>query len=97
MTILAALLALGATVRLTRLVTADVLTMPIRTYAADRWGEASRIAYLLSCPWCASMYVAPPVMATAHVWGGTVVWQVAAGALTASYLTGLAAEWLEAE
>jgi hypothetical protein len=50
--------------RLTRLVTEDELTRPLRERAAE-WarGDAHRAArprlgYLLTCPWCVSVYVA---------------------------------------
>lgn len=67
-----------ATHRLTRLLVTDEITTPARealqnraearwatgtgrTPPADEWG--SRIAYLLSCPWCASVWVAAAVVA----------------------------------
>lgn len=43
--------------RLTRLVTEDELTAPLRNAAAGRNPEG-RLAYLVRCPWCASPYVA---------------------------------------
>lgn len=91
MHILVPFLVVGAIARLTRLITRDVLLQPLRDWADRRWGEASRPAYLLSCTWCASIWVAFPVVVSAALWGGTAVWQVIAAALTASYLVSLIA------
>lgn len=52
------LIALGTTARLTRLVVADILTAPLRARATSRFGVDSKRAYLLSCAWCSSIWVA---------------------------------------
>lgn len=61
------LLGLFGTARVTRIVTADRVSKPIRTWAVTRWGPSSWLGYLLHCRWCTSMYVAP-VFAAAVLW-----------------------------
>ena len=57
------LVALGAlsTARLTRLATADYLTLPLRRRVLQAVQEGGRAEYLLSCAWCASIWIAAPV------------------------------------
>ncbi len=50
-----------ATYRLTRLVGQDYITNDVRRWAQKRAPE--RIAYLLSCPWCISVWLAPLIVA----------------------------------
>ena len=50
-----------ATARLTRLVTADQLTLPLRRRVLQVVREGGRLEYLASCSWCASMWIAAPV------------------------------------
>jgi hypothetical protein len=52
-----------ATARLTRLVTADRLTLPVRRAMLTRVREGGQLEYLLSCGWCASFWIALPVAA----------------------------------
>lgn len=80
------LLALGATARITRLITRDYLLRWPRAAAIRRWGPDNDFAYLLACPWCASVWVAGPVFALAWLFGHTPPFVIAAGALTASWL-----------
>jgi hypothetical protein len=90
MSALAWLLALGAAARITLLVVADEITKPLR----ERIWERPRveldhgIGYLLTCPWCASIWVAPPVLASGLAWGDGWGWQLAAGSLAVSFVVG---------
>lgn len=61
--LLLATLGAFATARLTRLVTADRLTLPVRRAMLARVPEGGSLEYLLSCSWCTSMWVALPVAA----------------------------------
>lgn len=82
-------LAVGALAvhRLTRLVAVDEVTAPLRASVSGRNPEG-RLAYLLSCPWCVSVYVAagwaaltvaaPPVAAGA---GAALAWSSVTGLL----------------
>lgn len=82
-----------ATVRATRLVNRDYLIRP-----AVRWVQARvpyRVAYLLGCPWCLSVWVGAAVAAVGLWWPtNRAVWAVLIG-LAASQLAGLAAVWLD--
>lgn len=91
MTWLLVVLAVGATIRLTRLVTADYITEPIRDRLIRRWGEDAKRSYLVTCDYCASMYVAPIVAAVVVLWPDNRVVIAGLIALTASYLSGLMA------
>lgn len=84
------LLSLGATARITHFVNTDQLFAPVRAFATrhSRYpGDADKgVAYLLRCPWCASVWIAAGVFAVAEFWGDTAGFRIVAGALTASYL-----------
>ena len=82
-------LIIGATVRLTRLVTADYLTHTIRDKLTDRWGEDSHRAYLIGCDYCASMYLAPIVATVGVLWPDNRVVIIGLIALTASQIAGM--------
>lgn len=49
-----------ATARVTRLVTSDKLTAPLRKRLIDRLGDESWVTYLAHCDWCTSMWVSAP-------------------------------------
>lgn len=89
MTISAFLLALGLTVRVVRFLNSDALAQPLRDLVARRYGEASKAAYLLGCPWCASPYIAVPATLAAYYAGNHPVFVVLAAAASISYLVGL--------
>jgi hypothetical protein len=65
--VLVALAGLLTTARLTRLISADRVTLPIRAAIVRRWGPSSAPGYLVHCRWCVSMYVAP-LAAAAVLW-----------------------------
>ncbi|NLU74453.1 DUF1360 domain-containing protein [Streptomyces sp. HNM0575] len=89
------LLALGTTCRITRFVTKDSLAAGFRTWMAARFGDDSRPAYLVTCSWCTSIWVAAAVVPAAYLAGGTPAFQVVALILTVSYLAGLASNWID--
>lgn len=81
-----ALLAVLATYRLTRLITADRILQAPRAWIVqrNRWA-----GYLVTCDWCMSIWVAPAPVALALVWPtNRLVWG-ALLALSASALAGL--------
>lgn len=90
-------LAVVAVVRLTRFVNVDLLFEPVRAVVERRAGADSRIAYLLSCPWCASIWIAAAVMPAAYLAAGApaTAFEVVASILAASYAAGLADRYLE--
>jgi hypothetical protein len=89
------LLSLGITCRITRLITKDTLTAGFRSWTAERFGDDSKPAYLVTCGWCTSMWVASAVVPVAYLAGSTLVFQCAALILTLSYLSGVASDWLD--
>lgn len=46
-----------ATARLTRLLTADYLTRPLRRRMLQAVQEGGHLEYLLACRWCASVWI----------------------------------------
>lgn len=82
-------LAIGATARLTRLVTADAITEPIRDRLIRRWGEDAKLSYLITCDYCASVYIAPWVAWVTIYWPDNRVVLIVLLALTASLASGL--------
>lgn len=80
-----------ATARITRLITTDRITQAPRTWLQLRLNPDGLAAYLVTCDWCASVYVSAGV-AAALVWGPAwTVWVTAA--LAFSYTAG----WLAAK
>jgi hypothetical protein len=88
-------LALGATARLTRAVTRDVVSTKLRLWVLRTRGEYSLANYFVRCSWCLSAWVGAPVAAAAYGWGDDPVFVIPALALSLSYLTGLLSEHAE--
>lgn len=87
---LVALVAALACYRITLLVVADEITAPARQRART-WLEHAgrdRLGYALTCPWCASVWLAPLVVGSAIAWGDGWGWWLAAGSLAASAVVG---------
>jgi hypothetical protein len=83
------LLVIGAHVRLTRLVTADTIFEPLRQWVTKRTAKLKRgekIAYLVRCSWCMSIWLSPVWVAAWWLPDGAVI--VGAGALTGSLIAG---------
>lgn len=57
-----ALLGFAVVARTTRFLNSDVLAQPIRDRVLIRFGEG-KISYLITCPWCASIWTGAPVAA----------------------------------
>lgn len=95
MTIAIFLLALGATARITRLITSDYIARHARAWVIRRLGPDHDLAYLVTCPWCLSVWLAGGVMALAWFYGSHAGFIIPAAALTASYLIGIAASILD--
>lgn len=77
-----------ATARVTRLITSDVITEPLRIAVIKRLDSGGRFAYLLVCDWCASVYVGAVMAGTWWAWGDTKIWLASVLALSASYAAG---------
>lgn len=77
--------------RLTRLVTEDVITSPLREKAfAKKAPTEDSWTYLLTCPWCASMWIGLGIAIFRKFF--PEVWNPVAEALAVSSATGLIAE-----
>lgn len=82
-----------ATHRLTRLVLTDKISQPLRDKVWAKFDPGStRLGYLITCPWCTSIWIGAGVAVARHVTPG--LWSVAARALAVSDLTGIAEERL---
>lgn len=78
-------LLIGATARLTRLLTTDALLEPGRARIERRL--PAKMAYLTRCDWCMSVWVGFAVFPLGWYAPDTIGW-VVSGALTASLITG---------
>jgi len=82
-----------ATYRLTRLLTEDELTEPIRTWVwKNHSPEDTKLGYFVTCPWCVSIWAGGAVVAARTL--APRPWALAARALSFSALTGLASTQL---
>ena len=80
-----------AVFRLTKLVNDDEILGDVRDKLLERFHpEDTKIGYLITCPWCVSIYAGGAVALARELAPRT--WNVAASALAFSALTGLAAE-----
>jgi len=80
-----------AVARVTRLITADQILLPVRRWVVNKYGEDSWITLLVHCSWCVSVWVAFPA---AFFWAVVMLpwqqWWLAIPAwLTMAYVTGL--------
>lgn len=58
-------------------------------------GIRGKLAYLIVCDWCSSMYVGAAVAGAWYVWGDTLWLMMVYAALSASYVTGFLASKTE--
>lgn len=93
-----AIIDVAATVRLTRLVTEDELTRELRESALvgiDALAHshpllASKLEYLLDCPWCVSIYAGAALFALRRL--NPTFASIVSGALAASLVAGVLRE-----
>lgn len=95
MSVLVAVLVVGLIARITRLIVSDTITHPLRARIVVWLGPDHPIATLVCCAWCMSVWVAAAVCTAGYFLAGGPWWEWAALAGTASYLTGLASNWLD--
>jgi len=88
MDILTLLVAALATARLTRLVTRDQITHPVRRWVLARIDLHGWLAYLLTCDWCVSVWVGGAGAAAGAWVGSWSWWHAPAVALAFSYVAG---------
>lgn len=70
--IMAALIMLGSTARLTRLITEDTITGPLRARVMRRRGPDGRAYLWITCPWCVGLWLAFAV--TLATWAAWSLW-----------------------
>ena len=85
------LLALLAVARLTRMVTEDAIFERPRTWALSKLHPDHLPAYLVTCPWCVSVYAGAAMGAAWWAWGDTRVFTATVAALAASHVAGFLA------
>lgn len=78
-------LAVGLAVRITRLITLDSITQPIRDRLSGFLGA------LIECPWCSGVWVAVPVGLSWWAWADQTWWQVGALIGAIAWASGAAA------
>lgn len=83
-----------AALRLTRLVTTDDLTSPLRERLWRRFPPSTRLGYLVTCNWCSSFWVSVPLLLSYSIAPTATVYVSAPLALSAAVglLTALARE-----
>lgn len=88
-------LIIGATARLTRLVTTDKIFERPREALLDHLNPHGMITYMLGCRWCVSIYTGATTTIYATITAGNVWCMAPMAALTASQVTGLLASMEE--
>lgn len=78
-----------AVARVTRLIVADYITAKPRQRLVLRWGVHSMRSYLITCPWCMSLWVAAVAAPVAFWFGDTAWYQVPALGLALSQTVGI--------
>ena len=81
-----------ATHRLTKLVIDDKIAEPLRNEVLKRVPDDGKIAYLLTCPWCVSIWTGTAVSIARHA--TPRLWRIAARALAGSSVTGIIEEFV---
>ena len=86
------LLTIGLHFRLTRLITEDTITQPLRDWSAqiNDW-----LGKLLDCGWCSGVWIAAGLVPLAWFEGDTTWYQIIALAGSISWLYGIAHQWLD--
>jgi hypothetical protein len=91
-----------AVARVTRLVTTDVLfdtprnrVLTLLIKAGPALALREKIAYLIVCDWCSSVYVGAAGSAAWYAWGESMTFMAVCAALAASYVTGFLASVTE--
>lgn len=88
MSVVLAVAAALAVYRVTRLLVADKAFEWFRLQVERWFGTDSAPAYLVECFWCASMWLAWPIVAAVVVWPDNRAVQVVVFGLAASAITG---------
>lgn len=92
------LLIIPATARLTKLINEDYITQPFRDFIHKKFPRSedntpSTVGYLVTCPWCMSMWSATALTLLAHT--APSISRPLNLILTASYFTGFMSQHVE--
>lgn len=80
-----------ATARITRLIVADRITLAPRAWLLRKVGPDTMAGYLLTCAWCASVYVGGIMAVLWWLVGDHLAFQVPITGLALSYIAGFLA------
>lgn len=80
-----------ATFRITRFITTDDLTQPIRHRVEKRMGSQSNWFTLINCNWCVGIYITALVFSEYHYLSIVPIWVYAA--IAASSVVGYLGIW----
>lgn len=78
---------IAATYRLTRLALDDRITEEAREFVYERTERDSKLAYLISCPWCISIWAGAAVFGLRKL--SPELADIVSGTLAASAVTGI--------
>jgi hypothetical protein len=78
-----------ATARLTGLVVEDKITEPMRNWVVKHTKDDSKVAYLLFCPWCVSIYAGAALATVVYFAYGSGLVYIGLLALAASQVAGM--------
>lgn len=81
------LMDIAASYRLTRLVMEDRVTEDLRNLIYSKFPRDSKLAYLIGCPWCISVWAGLTIFALRRISPETA--NIVSGALAASAVTGV--------
>lgn len=87
--ILFLILVFGASMRITRLINEDSIVEPLRKRLP------SSVRHFTDCPWCVGFWVALGFVAADWYWHDSQLFHAATLVLTISWVTGIAAQWLD--
>lgn len=77
--VITAALTVGATARVTRLITRDDFPIKrVRDWALTELGPDAWFTKLIECPWCTGVWVSAPAVASAFAWGERPWWRALA-------------------
>lgn len=76
-----------ATYRLTKLVMEDKITEDFRNLIYEKFPKDSKLAYLIGCPWCVSIWAGATIFTLRRISPQTA--DVVSGLLAASAVTGV--------
>jgi len=76
-----------ATYRLTKLIMEDRITEDLRALIFDKFPRDSKMSYLLTCPWCVSVWAGMAIFTLRRISPETA--DIVSGLLAASAVTGV--------